>query len=345
MRAAVALGENPAEQRREQRSGGRSFNALADRYLAEHAKRHKKESSADADERNLRLHVRPKWGKRDYKTIKRGDVIALVEGLITAGKHTLANRVQALISKIFSFAIDAGLRDDHPCARMSHRGVEGIGERVLSDDELRAFWDGIFDSDAPRQAALGLRLALLTGARIGEVAGICRAELQDIENGATAAWEIPGARVKNGRDHIIPLCPMARATVLELLDDIGELDQFLIPRLGGPEPLGRNKLWRALSLFAEDVEGEARETWIADPPSPHDLRRTVETRLASIGISEEVRDRIMNHAPKTVGGRHYNKHDYINEKRNALARWETFLETILQGGGVVVALADRRGAG
>ena len=159
MRAAVALGENPAEQRREQRSGGRSFNALADRYLAEHAKRHKKQSSADADERNLRLHVRPKWGKRDYKTIKRGDVIELVEGLIATGKHTLANRVQALISKIFSFAIDASLRDDHPCARMSHRGVEGVGERVLSNPELTAFWNGIVGQErhAKRRSGCGLR--------------------------------------------------------------------------------------------------------------------------------------------------------------------------------------------
>jgi hypothetical protein len=210
MRAAVALGNNPAEQRREQRSGGRSFNGLADRYLAEHASRHKKASSRDADERNLRLHVRPKWGKRDYKTIRRGDVIELVEGLIAAGKHTLANRVQSLVSKIFSFAIDAGLRDDHPCARMSHRGVEGIGERVLSDYELRAFWLDIVDPQTPRQAALGLRLTLLTGARISEIAGLCRDELQGIESEAAAAWEIPGERTKNGREHVLPLCPMAR---------------------------------------------------------------------------------------------------------------------------------------
>ena len=70
-------------------------------------------------------------------------MIELVEGLIAAGKQTLANRVQALVSKIFSFALDASLRDDHPCHRLKMRGVENVGRRVLSDAEMRLFWNGI----------------------------------------------------------------------------------------------------------------------------------------------------------------------------------------------------------
>jgi len=342
MRTAVALGGDPAADRREQQSGGRAFANLAARYLREHADRHKKASSAKADARNLRLHVLPKWGKRDYKAIKRGDVIALVEVIIAAGKPTLANRVQSLVSKVFSFAVDAGLRDDHPCARMARRGAENVGDRVLSDHEIRAFWNGIVGPDTPRQAALGLRLGLLTGARVGEVAGLCRSELANIESEATAAWSLPGSRVKNGRDHLIPLCPVARATVLELLAGIEPSEQFLIPRIRKPGPLGTNKLWQAMADFAERVDGPARDTWAADPPSPHDLRRTCETRFASIGIAEEIRDRILNHAPQGVGAKHYNKHDYINEKRAALGRWESLLGTILEGGANVVALADRR---
>jgi integrase len=89
-------------------------------------------------------------------------------------------------------------------------------------------------------------------------------------------------------------------------------------------------------------QGAAGASWTADKPSPHDLRRTVETRLASIGIAEEIRDRILNHAPQGVGARHYNKHDYINEKRVAFGRWESLLGTIFEGGAVVIPLAARR---
>ena len=98
LRRQIAGGENPIERNRREREHAdtKTFAALADRYLREHARRHKR--SADADDRNLRLHVLPKWRNRRYDEIGRADVIELVEGLVTAGKPTLANRVQALIS-------------------------------------------------------------------------------------------------------------------------------------------------------------------------------------------------------------------------------------------------------
>ena len=66
-----------------------------------------------------------------------------MEGLVTAGKPTLANRVQALISSIYSFAMDADLVNGNPCSRLRRRGVETVGRRVLTDDEIRLFWPGI----------------------------------------------------------------------------------------------------------------------------------------------------------------------------------------------------------
>ena len=121
--------------------------------------------------------------------------------------------MQALISKIFSFAVDASLRDDHPCHRLKKRGAEKAGRRVLSDAEIPLFWNGIVTPprrppDRPR--ACGSRF--LTGARVSEIAGLSRAELHDIESPANAAWQIPGARTKNDRDHLIPLAPLARET-------------------------------------------------------------------------------------------------------------------------------------
>jgi hypothetical protein len=111
----VASGENPVESKRRERetASSKTFQALAERYLDEHARRHKR--SSDADDRNLRLHILPKWKSRRYDEIKRADVIELVEGLVTDEKPTLANRVQALISSIFGFAMDADLVAGNPC--------------------------------------------------------------------------------------------------------------------------------------------------------------------------------------------------------------------------------------
>ena len=82
MRAGVALGENPSEAKRraKREAPGRTFKALSDRYLTEYARRKKR--SADQDERNPNLHVLPKWKDRDFATLRRADVIELIEGIL-----------------------------------------------------------------------------------------------------------------------------------------------------------------------------------------------------------------------------------------------------------------------
>jgi integrase len=325
LRTLVAGGGNPNQDRRAARASANTFGALADRYLEEHSRRHKR--SHPADERNLRKHVLPRWRNRLFADIRRADVVTLIERIIADEKPTLANRVQALISSIFSFAIDAGLREDNPCNRLKKRGVEQLGRRVLSDGEIRLFWDGIVSRAAPipRPAGLGLRLALLTMTRIGEVAGINRGEFDWLGEPGRAAWTIPGARTKNGRDHLIPLSSLARDTILDLLDTIQPGEHYLLPtrskRRGGS--MTAKALWQVMSDFGHRLDGDdiAVRTWKADPPSPHDLRRTGSTRLAELRIPKEIRDRVLNHIPGDVGSRHYNLHDFADEKREALTRW------------------------
>jgi Arm DNA-binding domain len=76
MRSAVAAGGDPAQHKREERGGAKTFGALADRYRKEHAYRHKRPSSAAADRRNLNKHVLPKWQNRPYASIRRADVLS-----------------------------------------------------------------------------------------------------------------------------------------------------------------------------------------------------------------------------------------------------------------------------
>src|SRR5262249_60974118 len=120
MAAQVADGTNPIEVRNAEREAAptRTFQALADRYLKEHAERHKRPRSVEEDRRNLAVHVLPRWAKRDFRTVRRADVIELIEAIVSAKKHTAANRVHSLISKVFSFAIDADLLEANPVAQL-----------------------------------------------------------------------------------------------------------------------------------------------------------------------------------------------------------------------------------
>ena len=157
LRRQIAMGDNPNETKRSARrdAASRTFAALSERYLNEYARREKK--SAYQDERNLRLHVLPAFGAREYSAIRRADVIEMIESIITAGTPTLANRVHSLISGIFSFAMDSDLIDANPCSRLRKRGVEKVGERVLSDPEIRLFWGVVMQSPISKEIGLALR--------------------------------------------------------------------------------------------------------------------------------------------------------------------------------------------
>jgi integrase len=327
MAEQVGAGTNPIEVRDTERATAhtRTFAALAARYLKEHAERHKRPRSAEEDRRNLTLHVLPKWGKRDFRTIRRADVIELIEGIVGTGKHVAANRVHSLVSKVFNFAVDADLLETNPAARLKKRGVENSRKRVLADKELAAFWHGIVLSPVSEPVGLALRLALLTGARASEIAGSQKSEFQNLDKPSQAAWLIPGERTKNKRDHLIPLSRLALETVKTALKLSGDDTEFLFPaRYNNGKPLDGHALTTAMARFCADWK---------EPPSPHDLRRTVNTRLAMLGVAKEIRDRCLNHVTglRDPESRHYNRYEFQQEKREALGKWDKTLAAIIAG--------------
>lgn len=334
MREQVAGGGNPIETRQKERveSPQRAFKVLADRYMREHARRHKRQQSADGDDLNLRVHILPKWAKRDYRKITRGDVIELIEGIVAAGKHTAANRVHALISKIFSFAVDADLRDSNPAARLRKRGVENTGKRVLDDNEIRLFWRNGVLPPVSRQVGLALRLSLLTAGRANEIAGVRLDNLIKLDNPKSAAWKVPDELAKNKRDFLIPLSPLAVETIKSAMELLPVEAEYLFqsPRKDD-SPIDRHSLTVAMTRFAEALKGSGlgEKTWTADPPTPHDLRRTVETRMSSLGVPKEDRDACLNHKRRDVGSVHYDMYEREKEKRIAFNKLSNALAGIV----------------
>jgi integrase len=340
MAAQVADGTNPIEARNAERQAAptRTFEALAARYLKEHAERHKRPRSAEEDRRNLVVHVLPKWGKRDFRTIRRADVIELVESIISSGKHAAGNRVHSLISKILSFAIDADLLEANPAARLKKRGVENVGRRVLDDNEIRTFWCGIVLPPVSRPVGLALRLALLTAARASEIAGARKSEFENLDNSERAAWLIPGERTKNKRDHLVPLAPLAAEAVKNAIELTGDNEFFLFPtRLNRGGPIDRHTLTVAMTRFGESLKGPTAKTWQAEPPTPHDLRRSVNTRLAKMGIPKEIRDRALNHITslRDPESKHYNVYEFEKEKREALGKWVAEIQGIIKPAAII----------
>jgi integrase len=252
-------------------------------------------------------------------------VIELIEAIVSDGKHAAANRVHSLISKIFSFAVDADLLDANPAARLKKRGVETVRTRVLTDAEIRRFWHGIIAAPVSKPVGLALRLALLTGARASEVTGARKSEFLDLDSPERAAWLIPGERTKNKRDHLMPLSSLAQETVKAAIALTDDDTEFLFPaRHSNIKPIDGHALTVAMRRFCRGWK---------EPPSPHDLRRTVNTRLAMLGIAKEIRDRTLNRVTglRDPEARHYNRYEFQREKRDALGNWSDQVATIIVG--------------
>jgi integrase len=348
LRREIACGVNPVERKREEReqASTRTFAALAERYMHEHARRHKR--TADADQRNLNLHVLPHWRNRPYGAIGRKHVIELCEGVVAKGSPIQANRVQALLSKIFSFALDAELVSANPCARLKKRSKETAATRVLSDDEIRLFWRRIGDRPNSVRVGQALRLVLLTGVRVTELTGAELKEFERLNDAENATWTIPASRSKNGRAHVVPLSDLALLIAADLVKraeptvTTNSTNRFLLPSpVDVKHPIDGHALSVAMIRFGNTLSAPTQNenvaetcailSWVADRPSAHDLRRTLATRLAGAGIAAEDISACLNHTRAGVTARHYDLYDRAREKRNAFELWGRQVARIIDG--------------
>lgn len=312
LRQQVQRGLDPVIERRRAKEA-LTLGKLAEAYLRQ-AKAELR--SGDAYEAMLNCHIIPKLGDRKAADLKRADVVMVLDEL-GARAPISANRVQAVTSAMFSWAVDQGLLEANPIIGLAKRGVERAKDRTLSDDEIRRLWSATGTMiDAYRDT---LRLMLLTGQRSGECAGI-RAEEIDIES---EVWTIPAERVKNKREQLVPLVGEALEIVRRLL--AGKKRGALIVTARGLDLTPQN--------LAKAFERLPTGTLDADA-TPHDLRRTAATIMARLGIDRFHIAAVLNHASTTratVTGAVYDRHTYLPEKTRALSALDREIQQILSG--------------
>jgi integrase len=231
----------------------------------------------------------------------------------------------AALSALFSRLQEHRRVETNPCAGVHQPGAPKARERVLTNDEIRWFWKACVSVDAPRAPgaprpfASLLRLLLLTGARLNEVAGMTRAELS--RDGQT--WTIPGERVKNHRTHVVPLPPLARELTASVQAKSGATDLVFTTTDTTPVS-GWSRVKRRLDAAMLAVAREERGANVVIPPwRLHDLRRTAVTGMAELGIRPDVIELVVNHVSGSRGGIAgvYNRSELLPERHEALERW------------------------
>jgi integrase len=290
----------------------RTFGAVADAWLKKKRADRKHNRSVDHQERQLERHVLPKWRNRKVAEIKRADVRDLIEGI---EGEILPNRILALVRTIFRFALSRDWLEASPAEGVARPKDETERDRFLDMDEVKRVWDAASLLGYP--AGPFVRALLLTGQRRTEVASM---RWSDVDLDA-ATWLLKAGDTKAERAHLVPLT----APMLALLE--------ALPRLGNYVFSSDGK-----SHLADYAKRKVRlDTFIAasgDPLAPwtlHDLRRTVSSHMARLGISTDIRGRVLNHAMQGVTERHYTPYDFQTEKRSALDRWAGELMRAVEG--------------
>ncbi|WP_168204666.1 tyrosine-type recombinase/integrase [Tardiphaga sp. vice304] len=338
----ITLGEYPtmglskarqtADERRKQRNEGTdpraerdreraaqaqqdmTFGNLCDRYV-EHAKARGK-VSWKTDEGYLN-RPKAKFGKRAVSSITKRELIDFLETIASTSKSS-ANRTQSTVRTMWGWAAE---RDYIPMNFLA--GIKKVGgkeaekDRVLSLDQIKAFFAALDDSEEKTQDAIrrALKLILLTAQRPGEVAGMMRSELCDLD-GPRPHWIIPAARTKNKKaEHTVPLSPSAVRLIVETLkarDDAarGANDQAIFEsRFEGVTSLARHSLSQAVRRIVKE-SGLVAFT-------PHDLRRTGATLAQAARLPIDFVKALLNHNDKGVTGVYARWHMF-EEKREAV---------------------------
>ncbi len=330
-------GVNPREERRQarreaERAQRDTFAAVVEDFIEKYAKPRNRRWAET--HRTFTVNVIPAWGKRPIASITRRDVIELLEKIDRERGPYMSNRTLAAVRRLFSWAVERDVIDTSPAANVKPVGKEVSRDRVLTDDELRAFWKATEGDDYPW--APFLRTLLLTAQRRSEVATM---RWQDLDlDSEKPLWSIPRELVKADRVHDVPVVP-------EIVGILKDLPRHQGPHVfttgDGTAPIsGFTLAKRRLDEKMVEIMHEAEEEAGDDPETVelprwtlHDLRRSAASHMAQLGFPPHVVGAVLNHSP---GGTHgitaiYVRFRYDDERRQALEAWARQLEQIVAG--------------
>ena len=296
------------------RTGDKVETAVAS-FLELHVRRKNRISTARVTENIFNRIIVPAWRNRTIDSIRRRDIIDLVEDVAASGRGYHANRTCAVLSKFFAWLVARDALTFSPVTGVERPHKEKTRSRVLTDDELRVLWLACGHEGASGEA---IRLMTLTGARRGEVGEMSRREVDQDHQ----LWNLPAERTKNGRPHTIPLSTQAW-TLIEARPRFAGCD--FVFAIDGKRAVNN---WDEVKHRISAKAGITASSWRL-----HDLRRTCASGMQKLGISVPVVEKALNHVSGTFRGivGVYQQHDYADEVRLALQRWADRVDEIVGG--------------
>lgn len=258
-------------------------------------------------------HILPVVGNRAVTEITKDDIRALLMNIKGA---VAAKKAQDQLKPFFKYLMQEDIITANPFDSIASLPKGKSRDRVLTKDELIAFWKATGDIIAKTRPQYGymFRVLLLTAARLREIA-----HLESDEVSFTASRiTIPAKRAKSKRSHIIPLGDLA----VDVLQQVPRRhNQFVFS-------YGKRKLG-GFSMAKSTLDREMRK-YLGDNFKPwhsHDLRHTFATIMAEQGCNPDIIDRCLSHLAKSQEGVRgvYQRFEFIKERTEVMNKWNNYI--------------------
>jgi integrase len=315
----LAEGRDPREAKKTAKAKAEAaaadtVRAVADMYMRLDGK---KLRSVAHRQRVLDRLVYPALGGKQIDTLKRSEIVRLLDKIETENGARMAHMVLAVLSRIFNWYAARSDEFRSPIVRGMGRvdAAARARKRILTDDELRTIWRASKSDEGPFGALV--RFLLLTGARRTEAAGLQRDEVD-----SAGTWTLPEGRNKSKVELVRPLSKAAGV----ILDQQPHLGPFVFT-CTGRRPL------TGISEFKQELDAACGVTgWTL-----HDLRRTARSLMSRAGVSVDHAERCLGHVIGGVRGT-YDRHQYQKEMLAAYEALAALIERIVHPQENVVAL-------
>ncbi|HCH5612492.1 TPA: integrase arm-type DNA-binding domain-containing protein [Vibrio parahaemolyticus] len=313
------------EKREEARKG--SVKQLFDAYVSQMQKDGKRTHKAvlASLEKEVYPIIPPATKAKDVTT---HDLMLVLAAMIKRGAKTQSNRVRSYLMAAFNYGLKhdndpANFIDEakfglvmNPVAAIpKQKDAERVGEHYLKLGEVMVLIDDLNNEYQRFKMGESIRnlilLCLFTGGQRPYELAASKWEAIDWQQKTLL---ITPDISKNKRPHIIPLTDSALVVLKK--QQFNNESEFIFPhRFNSGEHIRLDSLSQGIARYRESTP-EIR------PFTPRDLRRTCKTLMGEVGISKSLRDRLQNHALNDVSSKHYDRYEYLPEKRRALEVWE-----------------------
>lgn len=310
------------------------------RFYTQHLKDTGKASAKEVTQLVERFIAPSELANQPARQIKPTAFTDLLRDVISTSSGRTAAKIRSYLHAAYAHALRAKLDPSAPKSQLDYgiesnpiSGIDTLAQytksrtRYLRDSELREVWRRLQSNMDLTIPMRGLRLCMLLGGQRGKQVVSIKLTQVDLEAGTILLFDRKGRRA-TPRQHLLPLLPQAMEEVRWLVSyAISVNSPYLLPGSRQGTALNAGTISKEVLRIRREMEVDGLCT---ERFAFLDFRRTIETKLASLGVSKDHRAQLQSHGLGGIQNKHYDRHDYMREKRDVLTLWEQYLSSLIR---------------